>query len=230
MPILPFSLPRFADHPFLYSSLLASLCTVLLFGLLVLRRSIRRRVAKLSPVALTTAGESSGEAPPLGDTKSFPALIELVCPISGKPIEPHALDFFLSEKALGCQCAILPSEGKLYAPCDCEIAALSDDRRALTLLSAEGARLTLSLECSDMTVDCEISPYCKMGDSVKQGDLLLAFDLDALDSADLGYAVAIVLEDADRYDAVTLSEAKKLSVGEHWMTLTPKGIEDGSLQ
>lgn len=222
MPNRLISLPHFADRPVLYSALLASLVTVLLFGLLVLRRSIRRRAAKLSPVAVATA--ASGEAPPLGDTKSFPALIELVCPVSGKPLEPCALDFPLTN----AQCAILPSEGKLYAPCDCEIAALSNDRRTLTLLSAEGARLTAALECSDASVACDILAYCKIGDNVKQGDLLLSFDLDALDSADLDYAVTIILENAERYDSVKISDAKKLSVGDPLMTLAPKGMEDRS--
>lgn len=227
-----FSLPNVTDRRMVFSVIIAMLLS---FGILyILAFILKGKAGKPRPLLSSQAGETIPLSADLAEvsevTNRLPSLISLVSPISGKVSESNQTEDGSSQMPRNC-CTIHPSEGKIYAPCDCTVSALADHFNALTLECAENTKLTIRIGSdSAKPSEKDFIPCCKAGDQVMEGDLLLSFDMDALDDAGYDYTVAIVLENAERYDAVKLSEVRKLSVGEHLMTLAPKDAEDSSPQ
>lgn len=199
------------------------LLAVLLFICLVIRQKTKKQKAKRS-----TATVILEEAILSSKPSSIP--IELVSPISGKMISPDDTDeaaTFISGKG----CAILPSEGKLYAPCDCTVAAIEDENRLLVLSSKLGVELTVLIGSREPSApqSC-FSPCCKAGDAVKVGDLLLSFDLEALEIDGFDLTALIQVDNAQDFSDIEFTDERKVSVGDKLITLTPIKNPNGSLQ
>lgn len=229
MPIYAlFSLHELTDRPFLFWSVITLGAVSILFALLVLRQRIRLRHARTLASAAESQSIESEPIEPSQTTLSFPALIELESPISGKMIIPdEAIDHPID----GDRCLLLPSEGKVYAPCDGKVIEFSDDHHSLTVESKEGAILTVCIGKPNAKPhqDCFIA-CAKADDKVKEGDLLLSFDLEALEKAGYDLTTSISLENADQYAEIKVSEAKKVAVGDTLLTLVPKHSENESPQ
>lgn len=218
-----FSLSILTEHPILTAIIAVLLMIVLFFALLIWRHSLVKKKAR---AALDARGQAVLSEPsiPVFATRPFPALIELISPLSGKVIEPSELE---DTPDFG-GCAILPSEGKVYAPFDCRVAALSDGARSLTL-EAEGAAMTIRIGKTNAELAEGIFlPCCKAGDKVKEGDLLLSFDLDLLDSAGYDLTALIFAVDPERFAEIAVTAERKVAVGDHLMTLVPKATEKSS--
>lgn len=101
----------------------------------------------------------------------------LYAPVSGKVIPVTDVDDeVFSTETLGKGVGIIPDNGKLYAPCDCEIEMLSDTGHALGL-SANGVELLIHVGIDTVKLNGEGFKQCvKEGQTVKKGDLLLEFD------------------------------------------------------
>ena len=75
----------------------------------------------------------------------------LYAPCKGKVVPLSEVpDPTFSEKILGDGFAVIPSEGKIYAPTDGEIAMVFDTLHAVTLTSTQGAEILIhiGLDCS----------------------------------------------------------------------------------
>ena len=110
------------------------------------------------------------------------APIRLFAPVAGEavPIE-QVSDPTFGEKILGDGVAILPSDGKVYAPCDCKVDLMFDTGHAVSLISDSGVEIlihtgldTTKLKGKHYTI------HAHSGDAVKQGQLLMEFDVHAI--------------------------------------------------
>lgn len=220
---LHLSLNILTARPILTGVIATLIIAVLFFALLILRHSMVKKKAKAAIAACDQASPIVGvQAVPVCSTRPFPALIELVSPLSGKVIEDGASD----------RCAVLPSEGKVYAPCDGRIVSLSDGARSLTL-ETEGASATVTVcigKTDTVLAEDVFLPCCKAGDKVKEGDLLLSFDLDLLDGAGYDLTALILVDEPERFAELTRTDEKKVSVGDHLMTLVPKNTANSPSQ
>ena len=104
----------------------------------------------------------------------------LLSPMKGevKPIS-EASDPVFASKAMGDGVVILPLDGKVYAPEDGKIEFVFPSRHAIGFTTEEG--ISLLIHCGIDTVKLDGKGFdvqVKDGDSVKKGDLLLAFDPD----------------------------------------------------
>lgn len=219
-----FSLRALSEHPILTAFLAVFLVMLLFLALLIWQHSSTKRKAQAALSHAQTLSHRSNIS--FFSTRPFPALIELISPLSGKLLEADALD----DRSDFCQCAILPSEGKVYAPFDGEVTALSDSARMLTL-KTEGAAVTVLIGNTDAELAQDIFlPCCKTGDKVKEGDLLLSFDLDLLDSIGFDTTAQICIKDTDRFGEITVTASQKVSAGDYLMTLIPQNTPNGSPQ
>lgn len=97
-------------------------------------------------------------------------------------------DEAFSSGALGQGVAILPSEGKLYAPCDGEVVTFFPTGHAIGIVSDGGAEILIHVGMDTVKLDGEgFTPKVAQGAKVKKGDLLLEFDIAKITGA--GYSV-----------------------------------------
>ncbi len=93
-------------------------------------------------------------------------------------------DEAFSSGAVGIGVAIEPSEGKLFAPCDGQIAGVLDTRHAVNMISDDGAELLMHIGLDTVKLKGKhFVSRVKEGQRVKKGDILVTFDLKAIKSA-----------------------------------------------
>ncbi len=106
----------------------------------------------------------------------------VAAPIKGEVVElKNVPDKTFAEKTLGDGIAIIPKEGKVYAPADGEISCVIDTKHAVAMTSNEGLELMIHVGLETVALQGKhFKTYVKNGDKVKKGDLLLEFDLNAI--------------------------------------------------
>ncbi len=110
------------------------------------------------------------------------AQLKIVSPLSGQvwPLE-RVPDPVFAQKMVGDGLSIDPTDALLVAGCDSEVIALHAAGHAVTLRTPEGAELLMHVGIDTVSLKGEgFHPRVKVGDSVRIGDPLIAFDLDFL--------------------------------------------------
>lgn len=130
-------------------------------------------------------------------------------PLNGeaKPLS-EVNDPTFSEGILGKGAAIIPSEGKLYAPFDGVISSLFETKHAIGLTDASGAELLIHIGLETVNLGgMYFEAKVKDGDKVKKGDLLIEFDLDEI-RKQYDTITPVVVTNADDFSVI---EPQKIS-------------------
>ena len=101
--------------------------------------------------------------------------------------------------------AIIPTEGKIYAPFDGTLDLLYDTMHALGLTSDDGIEVLIHVGIDTVKLNGKhFKAHAKSGDEVKKGQLLLEFDLDGI-RAD-GYCIdtPVIITNTDEYGDVKM--------------------------
>ena len=117
-------------------------------------------------------------------SKTETGLKSLLAPLSGQavPLEQVPDDVF-SQKILGDGIAIIPTDGKLYAPVDGEIASVAETLHAYGFTSEDGLEILVHVGLDSVKLKGEgFTPHVKEGDKVKKGQLVAEVDLQLLES------------------------------------------------
>jgi len=125
----------------------------------------------------------------------------IYAPMAGKAVPiTEVPDPTFAEGMLGNGIAILPADGKVYAPCDATVDMMFTTGHAVSLIADCGAEIlihvgleTVSLEGKPFTV------HVANGDKVKKGQLLIEADLDAIAAAGLNTITPMVICNTDNY-------------------------------
>lgn len=87
-------------------------------------------------------------------------------------------DPVFADKVLGDGFAVIPADGRIYAPADGEVAMVFDTLHAVTLTSTQGAEILIHIGLDTVTLKGEpFKAHVAAGDKVKKGDLLIEADL-----------------------------------------------------
>lgn len=99
-------------------------------------------------------------------------------PVSGKVISVSDVnDEVFSSNTLGKGVGIIPDDGKLYAPYDCDVELVSDTGHAIGLRDDKGTALLIHVGIDTVQLNGKgFKVYAKENQHVKKGDLLLEFD------------------------------------------------------
>lgn len=138
------------------------------------------------------------------DTISVTEKNVIYSPLTGKAVTMKEVpdDTFAAE-VLGKGMAVVPSEGKLVAPCDAEVTAVVDTKHAIGLKTADGIELLIHVGVN--TVELEGKYYTvhvAQGDSVKAGQLLLTFDIDKIKEAGYNVTTPVIVVNSYEYQTV----------------------------
>ena len=106
----------------------------------------------------------------------------LVSPLEGKliPLSEVGDDVF-SNKLMGDGFAVIPSKGELYAPIDGTIEMIFETKHSLAMKSNDGTEIMFHIGLETVNLNGKyFDPKVLVGARVKQGDLLMNFDLDGI--------------------------------------------------
>jgi PTS system beta-glucosides-specific IIC component len=82
---------------------------------------------------------------------------------------------------LGQGVAIVPSEGKLYAPIDGTVSSVFDTRHAIGLEDENGTEMLIHIGLETVNLGGKhFTAKVNSGDTIKKGDVLIEFDLEAI--------------------------------------------------
>jgi PTS system D-glucosamine-specific IIC component len=105
--------------------------------------------------------------------------------------------------ALGDGVAVEPSEGKLYAPADGEITNVFDTKHAVGLLTDDDVEILMHIGIDTVRLNGQyFETHVKEGDSVKKGDLLVSFDMEAIKKAGYLCTTPMIVTNTDDYKSV----------------------------
>lgn len=142
---------------------------------------------------------------------------EIVSPITGE-VEPLSgiKDEVFSKQVLGKGIAVIPKEGKVYAPFDGRVEALFDTKHAIGLKAANGVELLIHVGMDTVELKGKyFKAHVKAEDEIKKGQLLLEFDIEGIRSA--GYEIVtpvIVSNTGDYLDVLETKESGEVTKGE----------------
>ncbi|EFR32106.1 PTS sugar transporter subunit IIA [Eremococcus coleocola] len=126
-------------------------------------------------------------------------------PLKGKHVAlSDVSDAAFSSGALGNGLAIIPEEGKLFAPVDGTIMTLFPTGHAVGIKSAEGAEILIHIGMDTVTLDGDGFNILAAADqTVKKGDLLIEFDIQKIQAAGLEIITPVVITNSGDYASVT---------------------------
>ena len=141
-------------------------------------------------------------------------------PVEGTVVNLNEVkdEAFSSEK-LGKGVAILPTEGKVYAPTNGTVSATFPTKHAIGLTTDEGVEILIHVGIDTVKLNGEsFVQHVEKGDVVKKGDLLIEFDVDAIKKAGYDATTVVVVTNSDKY--LEVIPTKEKTVGKEGKLLT----------
>ncbi|MFB1097384.1 beta-glucoside-specific PTS transporter subunit IIABC [Terribacillus sp. JSM ZJ617] len=145
-------------------------------------------------------------------------------PVAGKMIPlSQVQDEVFSSKAMGDGIAVVPSKGELYAPVDGEISMIFETSHALGMKTETGAEILFHVGLNTVQLGGEhFTPQVKVGDQVKEGDVLLTFDLEKIKAAGFDPVTLAIITNTDKYD-VQINKQENVTRQDKLMVITQLG-------
>lgn len=128
--------------------------------------------------------------------------VSIVSPLTGEavPLSETGDPAFAAE-ALGKGIAVKPSEGKVFAPCDATVSAVMG--HAVGLTCGNGAELLIHVGIDTVNLDGKhYTGHVEEGQRVKAGDLLLEFDIAAIEKEGYKTITPVIVTNSDDYAEV----------------------------
>lgn len=144
----------------------------------------------------------------------------VVSPLSGavKQLD-EVKDPAFSGGVLGQGLAIIPTEGKVYAPCDGKVSTLMDTNHAMGLVSDGGLEILIHIGVDTVKLKGDgFTRKVQTGDAVKKGQLLLEFDIDKIKKAGYSLVSPIIITNSAEYTDIIPTDAKTVKVGDRIIT------------
>ncbi|MDQ8445863.1 beta-glucoside-specific PTS transporter subunit IIABC [Enterococcus faecium] len=127
--------------------------------------------------------------------------INVFKPIKGSVVDLDTIDDqVFASGAMGKGIAIIPEEGKVYAPSNGTITALLPSGHAIGLTTDDGVELLIHIGMNTVELHGKyFSPQVSLNSKVKKGDLLMEFDLEKIAEAGYDLTTPIVITNSDDY-------------------------------
>lgn len=145
----------------------------------------------------------------------------LYAPIEGEAVElSRVSDPTFGQEILGKGVAILPSVGKVYAPIDGTVEMVFDTKHAITMKTDSGMEILIHVGLDTVTLNgAPFVAHVAAGDKVKAGDLMLDFDIEAIQSAGLEIISPIIICNTADYSEIQPVTGKAVTTKDTVMTV-----------
>lgn len=136
--------------------------------------------------------------------------IIISCPVKGKVVPLSEVpDETFSQEMLGKGVAIIPEQNQFYAPVSGEVSVVFPTGHAIGLTNEDGTELLIHIGLDTVQLNGEgFHVKVQQGQKIKQGDLLVEVDLNAIKEKGYSVITPILVTNPDQYQ-----EIEKLKVG-----------------
>ena len=140
----------------------------------------------------------------------------LVSPMNGVVVPMNEVkDEAFAACVLGDGVAVEPEEGKLFAPADGVIDNVFDSKHAIGMTTTEGVELLLHVGIDTVKLAGQhFTVGVSAGQKVKQGDLLLTFEMDAIKAAGYLCTTPMIVCNTDDYQSIQPLATGPIKVGQ----------------
>ncbi len=145
----------------------------------------------------------------------------ITAPIKGK-IKPlsEISDKAFSSGAMGLGIAIVPSEGKVFAPVSGTVTTFFKTGHALGITSDGGAEILIHIGMDTVKLDGQgFTKKVSEGAHVNKGDLLLEFDIDVIQAAGYPVDTPVIITNTDAYTDIVPTDADIAVIGDELITV-----------
>ena len=147
--------------------------------------------------------------------------VNIKAPITGTvlPLSQVSDEAFASE-AMGKGIAILPEEGRVYSPVTGNIIMVFGTKHAIGLVSEDGVEILIHVGIDTVKLNGEhFIAHVESGQAVKQGDLLLEFDMDAIKAAGYSLETPIIITNTAQYLDIVETEESLIQANKDLLTV-----------
>ena len=157
---------------------------------------------------------SESENKTSSDTVETGSKTIITSPVKGDIIPlTEVKDPTFAEGILGEGFAVIPIEGKVYAPFTGSCENIFDTLHALGLVSDNGVELLIHVGLETVNLNgAPFTAHVKNGQHFKKGDLLLEFDMDAIKKAGCEIQTPVIVTNADEYEHLSV-EHDRIVIG-----------------
>lgn len=155
-------------------------------------------VEEEAPAETAPVSKSTGDA---AEAKPLVEKIQILSPATGTVKDiTEVPDQTFADKVLGDGAAVIPDEGRIYAPADGTVVNIMDTKHGIMFQTDQGVELLIhiGLETVNLKGRHFIS-HVENGAHVKAGDLLVEVDLDAIKKEGYDPITPIVVTNGDDY-------------------------------
>lgn len=137
-------------------------------------------------------------------------------PLQGNAIALEEVnDATFASGVLGKGFAIVPEDGKVYAPFDGTLELVYDTKHALGMISEDGVEVLIHVGLNTVELNgAHYSAHAESGDAIKKGQLLLEFDMDAIKKAGYDLTTPVLITNSDQYADIHAEKTGTINVGE----------------
>ena len=159
------------------------------------------------------------KAPAFTEPVENDGALDICAPLTGEAVTLQDTgDETFAAEVLGKGAAILPSEGKVYAPFDATVATLMG--HAVGLEGRNGVEMLIHIGIDTVKLDGKhYTPHCAEGDEVKAGDLLMEFDIDAIKKEGYPVVTPVIITNTYDYQEITGQTGHPVAAGGTLLTV-----------
>lgn len=141
--------------------------------------------------------------------------ITLVAPINGEVIALEDVpDPVFSEKMMGDGLAIRPTTGEVVSPVTGKIIQVFPTKHAIGILADNGAEILIHIGLETVNLKGEgFTAYVEEGDKVKQGDVLVRFDMDIVQKKAKSMVTPVIITNTDNMSRIEGKDVQRVIAG-----------------
>ncbi|MDE7250234.1 MAG: PTS glucose transporter subunit IIA [Lachnospiraceae bacterium] len=142
-------------------------------------------------------------------------------PTAGKLVSiKEVSDPTFSEEVLGKGAAIIPTDGKFYAPVDGTISTIFPTGHAAAITSSEGVEILIHIGLDTVKLEGKhFTIHAEEGQEIKKGDLILEADLDQIKAEGYDIITPVIICNSDEYSEIQMMEPGDVTQGDDILKL-----------
>ncbi|MBU3097907.1 MULTISPECIES: beta-glucoside-specific PTS transporter subunit IIABC [Clostridium] len=145
----------------------------------------------------------------------------IVSPLTGEVKSLSSVnDPVFSAGTMGKGIAIEPTIGEVVSPVNGIVKAIFPTKHAIGIMSDEGVEILIHIGINTVQLEGKyFTQIAKQEDRVKQGDILVKFDIDKIKEAGYEVITPIIITNTGNYSDVLASNIKQIKKGETLLTI-----------
>lgn len=147
--------------------------------------------------------------------------IEIASPINGETISLSKVnDAVFASESIGKGIAIIPTDGKVFAPVSGTIKAIFETKHAIGILSDEGVEILIHIGIDTVKLGGKyFTAHIKDGDLIKKGDLLVSFDIEEIKQEGFDTITPVIITNTHNYTEIIAKNKDNIKQGETIITI-----------